>query len=527
MGAPTPSTKPSPPTHQKSDLGEADFQRGLQELKENKLEDALRSLTAAETASPEDSRIRNFRGIILAQLHQNQDSLEEFREAIRLDPQYEDAFRNAGFLEWTMHFADAANRDLGRALELNPQDEYAHYYLGRVKLDEDDTPEALKELDESKNVWPKDAAFRIELAYAYDRVGRKREAQESLSDLDTLPLTDEEKFRIASIYFMISSPEMAIHFLNAFEPGENSDLTNAVYFDRALSQTAAGKYTDAIASAQEYADWLPASASLADRASAESMIGIAQARTGDVKNAAETLAAAAHIAPNQEELWLNLTLVLMQSGRYSEALTAVQESLRALPNSYSLQLRLGAVYIATDHYGDAESVFRNLIDAGDPLPTSYVGLAQVMLRTGRAAEAAAMLAVAEKRIGPNFLLSYYRGLALEHAGKPQQAVEAYAEALNANPGSAEAHFGLGKSELESGHPQEAIQELKDAMKLDPSNVQAQRLLSRAYRKAGDLNEATKYMSTTPEPEQSAASGAEQELGDFILPDWRVPDGAKN
>ena len=76
------------------------FQRGLMALKENRLEDALAEFTAAEREYPDNARIRNFRGILLAQMGKKAEAAAEYQEAIRLDPLLEDAYRNLGFLRW-------------------------------------------------------------------------------------------------------------------------------------------------------------------------------------------------------------------------------------------------------------------------------------------------------------------------------------------------------------------------------------------------------------------------------------------
>ncbi len=154
---------------------------------------------------------------------------------------------------------------------------------------------------------------------------------------------------------------------------------------------------------------------------------------------------AAKLDPTREEHWLNLTRELMELNRYADAISAVYEGLESNPKSYALHLRLGAAYLSTDRYSEAEAVFRHLVDAGDPLPTSYVGLAQVLLRTGRAQEAVSELAAAGQKLGPNFLISYFQGLALDRAARPGEAVSVFEDAIRLNPNSAEAHFGLGKN----------------------------------------------------------------------------------
>ncbi len=62
------------------------FQRGLTALKDNRVENALEEFTTAEREHPDDPRVRNFRGIVLANLGQNAEAAAEYRESIRLDP---------------------------------------------------------------------------------------------------------------------------------------------------------------------------------------------------------------------------------------------------------------------------------------------------------------------------------------------------------------------------------------------------------------------------------------------------------
>ena len=124
-----------------------------------------------------------------------------------------------------------------------------------------------------------------------------------------------------------------------------------------------------------------------EMAPAWSLVGLAYARLGHGTLAVEALRQAATLDPHREEGWLNLTRELMELGRYAEAISAAEKGIAANPNSYVLQLRLGAASLAAGQYHDAERVFRSLADAGDPLPTSYIGLAQVLLREGRAEDA--------------------------------------------------------------------------------------------------------------------------------------------
>lgn len=291
-------------------------------------------------------------------------------------------------------------------------------------------------------------------------------------------------------------------------------------FDLALGYLLARRYEKAASEAHAYANGLQSSgASSTDPDPAWSLIGIANSHLGHGDQAVDAFRHATKLAPAQEENWLNLTRELMDLGRYRDAISAVQDGLALNPKSYALHLRLGAAYLAADRYPEAEKAFRDLVSADDPLPMSYIGLAQVLLRTGRANEAVSELAAAQQRLGPTFLISYFRGLALERAGESPEAASAFKDAVRLSPNNAEAHLGLGRTELAQGRIAEATAELEQALRLDPGNVQAQRLLSKAYRRAGDVNHAVKYAEASAQPPTAPAGDL---AGDFFLPEWQIP-----
>ncbi len=507
-------------------IADENFQQGLLALKENDFETALDKLTAAEREHPADPLIRNFRGIALAALAQNAEAAAEYREAIRLDPMMADAYRNLGFLEWNQHQLEAAREDLERALELSPDDSFARYYLGRVHLDAQRYSQAFDELARSRVPWPDDPVFLIKVATGYASIARTEDAGRTLRQLTDRPLTDAQASQTAALLLQVHQEDAAMSLLRKIG-AENSPSKAWARFDLAMAHLLARNYDKADSEARAYIGSLQQPrVSQSQAASAWCLVGIANARLGRTEPAVDAFQQAAKLVPSQEENWLNLTRELMELSRYTEAIAAVREGLASNPKSYALHLRLGAGYLATGHYAEAEAVFRDLVRAGDPLPTGYVGLAQVLLRTGRAEEAASELADAQQKLGPTFLVSYFRGLALERAAKPSEALSAFQDAVRLSPNSAEAHLGVGQAELALGRAGAAITELEYALRLDPKNVQARRLLSTAYRKAGDHENAAKYaQASSSEP----ASAPESNLvGDFFLPPWQTPpEGTSN
>ena len=501
--------------------GEA-FQRGLQALKENRLEDALAEFTAAEREHPENARIRNFRGILLIQTGRNAEAASEYLEAIRLDPELEDAYRNLGFLRWTERQLGPAREALRHAVELSADDSFAHYYLGRVELDAQQYAPAFHELEISHQPLPAEPNFMLQAATGYLALGREQDARKALEQLQKLPLSDAQSVAAASLLLSIHENSSALKIVRALNRNRGAVAASWAQFNLALAFLLSGSYAEAADEGVTYVKTVHfAGSESVETAQAWSLIGIAKAHLKHGEESVEALRKAATFAPREEEHWLNLTRELMELSRFPEAVTETQNGLAANPKSYALRLRLGAAYLAAGRYAESESVFHELVTAGDPLPLGYVGLAQVLLRTGRAQEAATELADAEKKLGPAFLLSYFGGLALARAAKPEEALAAFQQAVQLDPKNAEAHANLGKTQMTLGHVNEAIPELLEALRLDPGNTQAKRLLSQAYRRAGDAQNAAKYADASAE---TIAEPANDLIGDFFVPEWRFPPG---
>ena len=497
------------------------FQKGLIALSDGHLETALDELTSAEQAYPSDPHIRNFRGVTLVRLGKNDEAEAEYREAVRLDPRMEDAYRNLGLLEWTEHRLDAASKDLRHALALASGDSFAHHYLGRVLLDSKDYAPAIVELDRSSVAWPHDPDFLIEVATAYSALGKRDDEIRIIDRLLTKQLTGVQSIAVVDLLLSSGRSDPATRLLQGIsEDQKGNDLW--AQFDLARAYLVAQDYHNAAAQARHYLGLLDKGASPNDIAPAWSLLGIAEANLKNSDAAINAFRQAFRVQPGDEEYCLNLTRELMDLSQYDQAISTVQAGIVASPSSYALHLRLGAIYLASARYVDAEKTFRQLADANDPLPISSIGLAQVLLRTGHAEDAAAELASAEHRLGPSFLIAYFRGLALKQAGEREQAATEFTEAVRLNPSSAEAHRDLGSTLLALGRIDDAISELKQSFRLAPNDVRTRRILSRAYARSGDLKTArqTLYADTDP---AIPITGLQ---GDFILPSWQYPPEVK-
>jgi tetratricopeptide (TPR) repeat protein len=404
-------------------------------------------------------------------------------------------------------------------VELSPADSFAHYYLGRVELDEQNYALGIKELELAGVPLPADADFSMQMAGAYIAVNRREEAHKLLAPLPSASLNGAQSVHLAELFLALRENHAAVAAIQRLDRMPSSGADSWREFDVALAYLLSGDFGKAISQADTYNNSLPHDDSkLLESAATWTIVGIAAAHLKQNERSLNAFQHAAALRPGEEEYWLNLTRELMELSRYSDAITAVQKGLADNPKSYALHLRLGAAQLAGGHYAEAENVFRDLVAKGDPLPNGYVGLAQVLLRTGHAEEANSEIVAAEEKLGPNFLFSYFRGLALERDGKPQAALSAFQEAVKLNPGNAEAHLSLGKTQLNLGHVQPAIAELEEVLRLNPENEQARRLLSKAYRRAGDAKAASIAGAST----NAIPEGEGNLIDDFFIPQWQMP-----
>ncbi len=81
------------------------------------------------------------------------------------------------------------------------------------------------------------------------------------------------------------------------------------------------------------------------------------------------------------------------------------------------------------------------------------------------------------------------GAHLYREGKFAEAASAYQAAIRANPNSADAWTGMGRTLLRLGRPPDAVLCLRKALQLKPGDAEIQSALARAYLDGGDAGSA--------------------------------------
>jgi tetratricopeptide (TPR) repeat protein len=108
-------------------------------------------------------------------------AIQDFGQAIRLDPKKADAYSGRGYAYAAKQDYDKAIKDYAQAIRFDPKGALAYYNRGHVYLDKQDYDKAIRDLSEAIRLDPKDAVAHYNRGYAY---GAKKDYNKAIKDYD-------------------------------------------------------------------------------------------------------------------------------------------------------------------------------------------------------------------------------------------------------------------------------------------------------------------------------------------------------
>jgi superkiller protein 3 len=159
------------------------------------------------------------------------------------------------------------------------------------------------------------------------------------------------------------------------------------------------------------------------------MLGMSTWRSGEMEAGETAFRSALDLDPNHLKSRLNLTRLLLEEGRYRNALAEAEEAVETNPRSGEAHRLLGRAHHNLGDGPAAESAYREALalDRDDVWALNNLGL--LLIERERFEEAVAPLARAsllESEVG---FIQNNLGIALERSGHPTQAADAYRAAL--------------------------------------------------------------------------------------------------
>ena len=161
--------------------------------------------------------------------------------------------------------------------------------------------------------------------------------------------------------------------------------------------------------------------------------GLVQQRRGEVEASIAPLLTSLEKNPQAAQPLVALTRSLLALKRYDEAERYLLQALEQGADQVVATNLLGEVYIAADAPEKARAQYEKAIQARPGAPLAYQRLADLQLAAGEADAAVATLRTGIEASQRSPLLTTALPLALERAGRTDEAIDAYDALLAANP----------------------------------------------------------------------------------------------
>ncbi|RMG66719.1 MAG: hypothetical protein D6722_14460, partial [Bacteroidetes bacterium] len=172
-------------------------------------------------------------------------------------------------------------------------------------------------------------------------------------------------------------------------------------------------------------------------------------------------------------------------GEVAQAEAAYRKALRMDSLFNPARINLATLLNRQGRNTEAEALLRTVISQEPGYGPAYYSLGLLLAEENRLEEAAALLEEGAHRVGNNPRIFYNWGLSLQHLERPQAAVKAYLEGLQADPDFPELHQALAILYLQQGEPEQARPYAEWLRLRFPQNPQIQQLVAEVERQLSE------------------------------------------
>lgn len=203
--------------------------------------------------------------------------------------------------------------------------------------------------------------------------------------------------------------------------------------------------------------------------------------TGLAETALAKVREAGNLAPHEPVIQLALAELLLDAGRYSEAVRIYQKLREANENMAGVKIssRLAEAYSAGAAYEEAIPYYEELLEQ-ETNPDELFGLGLAYYQTGRYVDAVNRLEQLLD-IDPDYFSAYMlAGQSRLQLNEDEQALTMFKKGIERDSYDKELHAAAGKAALKLQDPEQAEQYLKEALVLDPEYIDALITLASLY-----------------------------------------------
>ena len=217
------------------------------------MEEALRTMNAAEQQEEErrerqaslTAQDRFRRGFRAAKEGRLQEAVEEYTEAIRMNPGYASAYNNRGNLYRELNEYQKALDDYNKAIELDPEDPNAYFTRGLLYHKLNECQEALEDFNQALELGPDHPDCYYSRGSLYYKLNEHQKALEDFSKaIERNPDDPDCYYSRGLLYHELNEYQKALEDYNKaleLDPGYAS-----AYYNRGLLYEALGELEKAI-----------------------------------------------------------------------------------------------------------------------------------------------------------------------------------------------------------------------------------------------------------------------------------------
>jgi tetratricopeptide (TPR) repeat protein len=425
------------------------------------------------------------RGVTYHTLGMIEQSLDDFDEAFRLDPNLALSVHNRGIVRQERGNPLEALDDFNEAIRLDSN--FAQAYLSRGT-----SLAALGRHAEALIDWDQSLRLDPTLAKAYSNRGNARlhlgQIEQALADANEairLDPTRAESYSNRGLILAMSDKwdEALIDYNESIRL--DPDMAKA-YFNRGNACATLSKHEQALGDFNEAIRLSP------DFAMAFHSRGKAHAALEDYPHALSDFSETIRLEPTFAQAHYHRGVVHGTTGQRQQAIEAYTEAIRLDPDDFHAYNNRGAIHAER---GDHEQALADIQEALRIDPASaqaYANRAAIYTKCGEHEKAFADSTEAI-RLEPTFTRAHYnRGTAGHALGDHDRALCDLSEAIRLDPKHALAYMNRGVVHAALGQDEEALADFSEAIRVDPTLGRAYVNIGVWYSQRGDLDEALTF-----------------------------------
>jgi tetratricopeptide (TPR) repeat protein len=462
-------------------LGEA-----VSALRNHQPENAILLVEPLIKSQPDDYKALAVLGMALSADGKSEDAVRVFEHALQVRPMYPPALKGLAASEMTLKQYNSAKEHFEQLLGVAPDDSIANAGLGEIAFINLNFAEAVQYFERSGALYRRDPRPLIEYAKANIKLNQAAKATDALASLRD-DADGSLHFEAGTLFASLKQYDSA---------AKQFELALPTYLDRysagfnlVLAWVNTKKYREAIDAGQRLI------ANGQRKAELYNLLAEAYEKSGDTKQAYDSLRTATQLEPTDEANYVDLITLCIEHRNYDLAAEIAGIGLGRIPASERLHLEFGVVLAMKAQLEEAKKEFEAAAALAPDRSLPHVALALVSMQMNRSDDAVRQLRVRVRQVPNDYLALWFLGEALNRSGivpgspGQKEAVKAVQRSVQLDSNISQSQELLGKLLARDERFAEAATHLERAVTLDPGNVAALYQLAQVYNRKGDTSRA--------------------------------------